>query len=184
MAFDASKRPSPPPAKPAAKKPSPAAQAKRGAREEGINGLFQLGTAVCMMTGQHADAAAFGTHGPKIAPEVASIAEDYDKVGDVIDKLIAVGPFAGLLTAVLPLALQLAVNHGRGNAAVFADFGVVSKETLEAQGQAAALRQATAAVESQRQAEAEFIAAQRAAIQQAQSVQSENGSRPEMAEVR
>lgn len=182
MAFDASKRPTPPPAKPAARKPSPAAQAKRGAREEGINGLFQLGTAVCMMTGQHADAAAFATHGPKIAPEVASIAEDYEKVGEVIDKLIAVGPFAGLLTAVLPLALQLAVNHGRGNAAVFADFGVVSKETLEAQGQAAALRQATAAVESQRQAEAEFIAAQRAAMAQAE--QSQNGARPEMAEVR
>jgi len=167
MAFDPTKRPTPPPAKAASKaKPSPTQNAKRNAREEGVTGLFQLATAVCMMTGQHADAAAFGTHGPKIAPEIASIAEDYDKVGDVIDKLIAVGPFAGLLTAVLPLALQLAVNHGRGNAAVFADFGVVSKETLEAQGQAAAMRQATAAVEAQRQAEAEFIAAQKAAIQQ------------------
>lgn len=181
MAFDATKRPGPPPAKtPAKPKVTPAQTAKRNAREEGINGLFQLGAAVCMMTGQHADAAAFGTHGPKIAPEVAAIAEDYERVGDVIDKLIAVGPYAGLLTAVLPLALQLAVNHGRGNAAVFADFGVVSKETLEAQGQAAALRQATIAIEAQRHAEAEFVAAQRAAMR----AQSENGARPDMAEAR
>src|SRR5882757_7282010 len=116
MAFDPTKRPSPPPAKAAAKsKPSPTMQAKRNTREEGVNGLFQLATGLCMMTGQHADAQAFAMHGPNIAPEIAAIAEDYDKVGEAIDKLVAVGPFAGLLTAVLPLALQLAVNHGRGN---------------------------------------------------------------------
>lgn len=168
MAFDPSKRPSPPPAKAAAKaKPSPTQNAKRNAREEGVNGLFQLATAMCMMTGQNTDAMAFATHGPKISPEIATIAEDYDKVGEVIDKLIAVGPFAGLLTAVLPLGLQLMVNHGKGNPAMFTEFGVVSRETLEASGQAAALRQATAAVEAQRQAEAEFMAAQRAALNQA-----------------
>lgn len=162
MAFDPTKRPTPPPAKaPAkAKQPTPTQNAKRNAREEGVNGLFQLGTMLCMMTGQHADAQAFATHGPKISPEIAKIAEDYDKVGEAIDRMVAVGPFAGLLTAVLPLALQLAVNHGKGNAAMFADFGVVSRETMHANGNAAVMRQAAAAMEAQRAAEQEFVAAQ------------------------
>jgi hypothetical protein len=114
-----------------------------------------------MMFGLYADGAAVAMHGEKIAPELAALGAEYEKFGEAIDKVIAVGPFAGLLTAVAPLVFQIMVNHDKLPAAPLAQFGVVPKEALEMQGKAAAMRQLKAAMEEQQKAEAEMVAIQR-----------------------
>lgn len=82
-------------------------------RAEAVEGIFQLLQATCMLTGQHADAAAIGMHGEPIAREVASLADENESVANVVDSLQMVGPYTALLAAVLPFAMQILANHGR-----------------------------------------------------------------------
>jgi hypothetical protein len=141
MALDLSSTPKPPPAKARQQ----AQQAKRSAgkraeRQEGVEGLFQVGAAVAMIVKQPADAAAFATHGPDIAREAATLAETNEGVGRTLDYITAVGPFAALFAAVMPFALQLMVNHNRLPAAPLAAMGVVDPGTLANQARLDALQ--------------------------------------------
>jgi hypothetical protein len=113
--------------------PAPSAQDKLSGRAEAVSGVFQLAAAGCLMTKQFADAEAISQHEQDISIEVAKLADGNEKIANLIDKLSTVGPYAGLLTAIMPLAMQLAANHGRVLPGVM---GTVSPEALAAKVQA------------------------------------------------
>lgn len=81
-------------------------------REQAMLGLFQGGQAIALFTKQYADAAAIGAHAQPISHEVSALAATDDNVANAVDKLLVVGPYTALAMAVLPFAMQLAVNHG------------------------------------------------------------------------
>lgn len=125
----------PPPVK-TSKPTSVAAQkssAVTAARTEALNGIGQLIQLPLLITKQHADAGAVGLHWPNVARETAKLAETEPRIAKVIDVLLQVGPYAGLIAAVLPFAVQIGVNHGRLAAGAM---GSVPAVTLESQVQA------------------------------------------------
>jgi hypothetical protein len=104
-------------------------------RQLAVLGLFQAGQAACIFTKQYADAAAIGANAENISGEVATLAAADDKVAKVVDSLLVVGPYSALVMAVLPLAMQLAVNHKilpAGKVPGTTDPNVLSK-TIEAE---------------------------------------------------
>jgi len=113
-------------------------------------------------TKQLADAAAIGMHWPKLAHEIAVLAETQEAVANVIDPLMKVGPFAGLIAAAIPLAMQLAVNHGRMKPGQMGTVPAVSlqsqMETAMAQAELQALRMQQEAEEQAARARAEIQA--------------------------
>jgi hypothetical protein len=142
-----------------AKTPSQEMDAKTQERKEGLDQYVQTGVALLMLTRQYADAQATAMHGPKVTTEVAKLCNRYEKMAGAIDKAIAAGPLAGLITASLPWAMQLAVNHGLiRNPGVLAGMGVQPKEVLEAEGQKAERDMILRAIEAQRQYEQEQAA--------------------------
>lgn len=80
-------------------------------REDAVNGMWTAATMFCMMGGQWADAGAISMHGPNISREAAALSMRYEKIGNALDALANVSPFANLLGATLPLIFQLAANH-------------------------------------------------------------------------
>lgn len=119
-----------------------AASAKTDAREEGLTGLAQIATGILIITKNYADAGAVDMHAAPIAHEIAVLAENDDRIANIVDRITAVGPYAALLTAVMPLALQILVNHDRikPSAAGLMGGQVMSKEALEKKVEADILR--------------------------------------------
>src|SRR5271155_5327058 len=115
-----------------------ASATRANAREEGLKGLAQIGTAVCVMTKNYADAGALDMHSGPIAHEIAVLADDNEKIATIVDRITAMGPYAALIGAVMPLALQIMVNHDRikPDAAGLLGGKVMSKEALAAKVQA------------------------------------------------
>lgn len=110
---------------------TPASQ--HDAREQGLLGLGQIGQAICMMRNWFADAGAIQIHWPAVARETAALADQDERIGKTIDYLVSAGPYAGLLTAVLPLGMQIAANHGRIDVNAASGLGgVMPPEMLEA----------------------------------------------------
>jgi hypothetical protein len=128
-------------AKPAPAKPS----AKTAERADALNGFGQLAQVPLLALRQYADAGAVGMYWPGVASEVAKLAESQEQVAKVIDPLIQLGPYTGLITAILPFALQIAVNHGRVAPGAM---GTVPKSVLSAKVEASL---ANAELESLRQ---------------------------------
>lgn len=122
------------------------------ARRDGLLGLAQLGQGLCMVFGQYADAATIGTYFPPIAAELANVADGNDSIAKPIDFLIEVGPYGGLVAAVLPFALQVAANHGLVKAENLAGQGVVPPQVLESQMKAQVARMQADAMRQQREA--------------------------------
>lgn len=112
-------------------------RSQRELREEGLNGLAQIGQGIALALRQYADAATLGTHFPPVASELAKLADHYDVIAKPIDLLIQVGPFGALIAAAMPLVTQLAVNHRMAPAGMM---GTVPPETLSAQMQAQMMR--------------------------------------------
>lgn len=167
MALDLSGPKNPPPAKRSAQSAqaaNKAAAAKISAREEGVNGLFQIGSAVCLMVGQPADAGTLANYGPNVSHEVAELAEGNESIARVIDYITAVGPYAGLLATVLPMALQLLANHGKVAPEALAQFGVVHPDAIAAEYRTKALRAQMEAVQAQADAEREMQRMQQEAL--------------------
>lgn len=81
-------------------------------RQQAMMGLFQGGQAILLFAKQYADAVAVGQHAEPISREVSVLASTDDRVAKAVDSLLVVGPYTALVMAVLPLALQLGVNHG------------------------------------------------------------------------
>lgn len=102
-------------------------------REEAVNGIFQVGQLVCILSKNWADAGAIETHAPNVSRETAALGARYEKVGTTLDALAQVGPFTAIIGAVVPLILQIATNHNKIPADKVASFGVVSPEVLETQ---------------------------------------------------
>lgn len=141
-------------------------------RSEAVNGIFQLAGFGCVMTGNYADAAAIGMHAGPISTEIVTLGASNDSIGKAIDYLNQVGPYAGLISAVMPLVLQLLANHRRLDASKVP--GLSSPQVLEAKVKA---QMAAQAAEEMRQAQA----AQRefeTAMAQMQEQQSQNEHQP------
>lgn len=136
-----------PPKKTAVKRAAPTTRQAspdtvRKDREDAINGLFQLGSVAAMAFGKWADAGAINTYGPGISTETVKLADRYDSIGKGIDALAQVGPFAGLVTAVTPLIIQLAANHKMITATQAAGMGATDPAALAQQVQINAQREA------------------------------------------
>lgn len=141
-------------------------------REDGLNNWGTILVGGFLATGQYADAGATAVHFPNVARETAALSEDYESVANVVDKVVAAGPFAALLSAVIPWVMQILVNHDKMPASpLLAQMKVLPKEALEAQGKATALKLAAEAMRAQQEAEAELIAIQAEML-------SQNGSEP------
>lgn len=134
MPIDTTPRPAPPRKKTAAAAQPRAktAGALAEARAESIDGFFQVITLGCIMRGRYADAGAFAVHGPRITPEIVTLAAADEKIGNLVDYLTQAGPYMGLTVVMLPLVMQLLVNHGRLDAdAMPPESGIVPAALLE-----------------------------------------------------
>lgn len=142
-----------PAAPPSQTKAAVAAQRLSANREEAINGLGQIAQVVLVSTKQYADAGAVGMYFPGIASEVAKLADADARIARFVDPLLSVGPYTGLVAAVLPFVMQIMVNHGRGQAGVM---GTVSPDFLEAKMKTAVAQSAVQAKKEQAAMEAEL----------------------------
>jgi len=133
-----------PPAKRATPKKSGAASSQPAvtqsqARYEGLLGVGQIGSAICVMRGLFADAGAITLHWPNVSRETVQLAAQNEQIGKAVDYLISAGPYTGLLLAALPLGLQIAANHGRVDVdQVSGISGVMPPAALEAKVKAEA----------------------------------------------
>lgn len=157
MAILSAGHPAPPPKKTAnatIKKPVAGDNPEKIAkdREDALNGLWSAAAAFCMMGNQWADAGAISAHGPNVSKEAAALSLKYEKVGNALDALANVSPFANLLGAVMPMVMQLAANHKMVPAQALAGIGVKDPSVLESAMRVEAQRQA---VEYQKMAAAE-----------------------------
>jgi hypothetical protein len=125
-------------------------------RAEATNGIFQIATFGCVLTGQFADAGAIDEHSPAISTEIANLAENNSYVAKLTDSFMQVGPFAALFAATMPLVLQLLVNHNVIPAEKLANANVVHPDVLEARVKTAMMRQAMEAMAQQRMAQEEM----------------------------
>lgn len=124
--------------------------ASRAARTEALTGLGQLAQVPLIATKQHADAAVIGKYWGNISQEVATLAESQPAIAKFVDPLLNVGPYAGLVVAVLPMVLQVMVNHGIAQPGAM---GTVPKNALAAQMEAELAQVELAAMQAQAQAE-------------------------------
>jgi hypothetical protein len=138
-----------------------ASSSKTAARAEAIDGLFQIAGTALVVSKQYADAGAISLHKDNISLEAAKVADENEKFGTLLDRLTAVGPYAGLLTAVLPLAMQLAANHGRIDPVKAGGLmGVQSPEALAAQVQTEMDNKKAEFLTAQKEAQEKAIEAQ------------------------
>lgn len=142
---------------------SSAVNLKTQARAESVNGFGQLASAVLLMVKQPADAGAVARHWPNVSLEIAKLADTDERVAKMIDNLESVGPYAGIITAVMPFALQILVNHDRIPAESVSGMGVVTKRTLTAQVNVSLAEAELAAIEAEKAA-IEETARQRQAL--------------------
>jgi hypothetical protein len=138
-------------------------------RRDAVDGIFQLAGLGCIITGQYADAGAITMHSPPISEEVAELAEKNQKIAGALDTLLEVGPYAGLIAAVMPLVLQILVNHKIFPADKMAGANIVKPEVLESQVKTQMARKAMEALQMQKDAEEEL------AKMQAEYMASQNG---------
>lgn len=125
-------------------------------REDAANGLFQLGGFGLIVTRNYADAGALGKYGPGISHELALLSEKNEGVAKVLDYLTEAGPYAGLITAMMPLVLQIMANHNVIKPEAVAGAGVVHPDALSAQVKADMARATGEALRLQREAEQEL----------------------------
>lgn len=146
-----------PPVKATANRPTAAqkkaeltASGKLTARTEAIASLGQFAQMPLMITKQFADAGAISLHWPKISEEIAKLADSNEQVAKIVDPLMQVGPYAGLIAAVMPFVVQILVNHGRVPAGAA---GSVPATTLASQVEAGLAENELQALIIQRDAE-------------------------------
>jgi hypothetical protein len=94
-------------------------RAARGTTDyrEGISGLMQLVAMPLAVAGLKnkalaADASAIAIHTPPIAEALNDLAMTHPEVAAALDHVLAVGPYGAIFAAVLPLGMQIALNHG------------------------------------------------------------------------
>lgn len=131
----------------------PQGKSQREIREEGLLGVGQALQGICVIGQQWADAGALGIHVPRIAPELAKLADSYGIIASGVDLVIQVGPFGALLATTMPLVMQILANHKVIDASSVAGMGnVMPPEVLESQMKAEAMRMAAQAQREQAEA--------------------------------
>lgn len=160
----------------------PPAKTVTEVREEGLNGLAQLGQGLLLLTGQYAQAATVGMHWGPIAHEGAKLADGNEKIASGIDFFIRIGPYGAFLNVLMPFVLQTAANYRFIKAENAANMGVVPPQVLEAQMKTDIMRQQAEAMRAQQEAmqEAAKVEAEYVAFMQQQT----NGTKPELAEIK
>jgi hypothetical protein len=149
------------PAPPAMTKTKPSSTSVKKAsnltseRYEALNGIGQIAQAGLIAARQYADAGALGIHWENVSGELAKLAEKQESIAKLIDPLLTAGPYAALIAAVLPLGLQIAVNHGVGKAGMM---NTVSPGLLDAQIRTRITQMEMEAVKAQKKAEEEMKA--------------------------
>lgn len=126
---------------------SPSLSGQRADALEGLGSLFAVPLVAFRL---YADAGAVGMYLPGIATETAKLADKEEKIARLVDPLLSIGPYAGLIAAVLPLVLQLGVNHGRVAPGAM---GTVPATLLEAQVKTELAKAELAQLKAQREAE-------------------------------
>lgn len=165
MALDLTSPPQAPPRiNKAAATRAATSKAKTSEREDGVNGVFQLAGFGCIVAKQYADAGALGKYGPALAHEVALLSEKNEGVAKALDYLTEVGPYAGVITAAMPLVLQLLANHKVLDASKLGGAGVVPPDMLAAEVSRDMAKMQADAIRQAQQAELEL-----AQIQQEQA---------------
>jgi hypothetical protein len=139
--------------------PLPPQESANDRRVNGLLGLGQMGQGLCMMSQQWADAAAIGMHWDPLAHALADLADENEIIAKPIDILIEVGPYGALVTAAMPLVLQILANHKVIDATKLVGQNVVPPEVLESQMKARVARMQSEALREQQQAIAEADAA-------------------------
>lgn len=119
-------------------------------RAEAVTSLGQFAQLPLMITKQYADVGALSLHWPKISEEIAKLADTNEQVASLVDPLMKVGPYAGLIATVMPFAVQIAVNHGRVTAGAM---GSVPATTLSSQVETSLAENELQALTIQRDAE-------------------------------
>lgn len=172
MPLDLTSGPTPPPA--TKRKPSPraaaansvaaqkAAEARKTERKDGLDGIWGLAAFGLVMAGQPADAGAFVYHGENVSVAAAEMAESNAQVARVIDFVVSVGPWAALLGAAMPLALQIMVNHKRipeSALPMLTQIGVMTPAAMEAKARADMIEKQNAMMQEAADAEARLISA-------------------------
>lgn len=101
--------------------PSSAKAVKKGASDyrPGILGVAQVPVAFLAGLGAAsgndmflADAQIIGMAAPGIAEALNDLAQENRQIAGALDRLMKVGPYSALSLAVLPMAVQIGVNHG------------------------------------------------------------------------
>jgi multidrug efflux pump subunit AcrB len=129
---------------------------KRKERIDAITGIAQLGSLSCIIMKQYPDAGAINMYAPALATELAKLAEVKEPIAKAVDSLSEVGPYAGLITVMMPFCLQLAANHKMLKAEHLKSYGVKDPSQLEAEVKMNMAKQAMEAMQAQRAAEEEM----------------------------
>lgn len=112
--------------------PAPIRSARADVRKEALDGIGKLASLLAVMKGWYADAGAIAQHGPGFTRGIADMAESNDTLASWLDYLTQSGPYMEIMAAGLPLALQLAANHGRLDPSKLPpDSGIVEPRILE-----------------------------------------------------
>lgn len=144
-----------PPVKPSANSATGKARASKADvraqdRVEALTGFGMLAQVPLLATKQYADAGTITQYWPGVAKEIATLADTQPAIAKVIDPLLQVGPYAALITAALPMIMQLAVNHKMMPAGAM---GTVPGTLIGAQVEAGLAQQEIEALRAQREAE-------------------------------
>lgn len=157
--------PKAPPAKRTPRAKPATGPSKQAERAEGLRGFLGLVSVPIAMFGGETgavDGIAITKHGENISNEAAALAENNVYMARTLDYICAVGPFAGLLAASIPLALQIMANHKRISASALPpELGIVEPQLLLAEAHAATMRQQAQAMQRHREAMAEIERLQR-----------------------
>lgn len=119
-------------------------------RSEAITSLGQFAQIPLMATKQFADVGTIAMHWPNVSKELAKLAETTPVIARIVDPLMQVGPYAGLIAAVMPMVMQFGVNHNR---MVPGAMGTMPATAISAQVEAQAAQQELEALSIQLQAE-------------------------------
>ena len=134
MPIDTAPAPAAPktPARKTAPRTPPRPADRTAARKENLDGVGKIVSLICVMRGQYADAGAIAQHGPGITSEIASLADQNEKIASWVDYLSGTGPYMGVAVIALPLIMQLLVNHGKMDADKLPpDSGIIEPALLE-----------------------------------------------------
>jgi hypothetical protein len=112
------------------------AASRLSGRADNLNGLFQMASVMLLVRKQLPDATAVAEHGPNISIEAARIADKNPEFAKVLDMIGKAGPYTGLITACMPLILQIMANHKMMPAEGLTAFGVMPPEALAAKAKA------------------------------------------------